>query len=149
MCILEVLTFGTGSRCTQLAFYGFDINRNSNSIYIRRQHDTTVSKWYRLISSADFEYKYLGEFDFKSTATLPSEYTELNIITKVNGYNFCFYINKKELSSATKPYLHGSYWNTNNNYGIHLNASQSSIYFANCAYNTIQDTSAKMRIYYR
>ena len=41
----NVLTFGQPTRCTQIAFYGFETARTSGLIYIRRKHDNDISQW--------------------------------------------------------------------------------------------------------
>jgi len=41
----NVLTFGSTTRCTQVAFYAFTVYAGGGLIYFRRQHDGTVSNW--------------------------------------------------------------------------------------------------------
>lgn len=48
----NVITFGTGTRCTQIAVYGFNIHSH-NTVYIRRQHDNEVSEWVRVTTERD------------------------------------------------------------------------------------------------
>ena len=45
----NVLTFGQPTRCTQVAFYGFEAARTSGLIYIRRKHDTDISQWVQVL----------------------------------------------------------------------------------------------------
>ena len=41
----NVLTFGSTTRCTQVAFYAFTPYTGGGLIYFRRRHDDTVSDW--------------------------------------------------------------------------------------------------------
>lgn len=46
----NVITFGTATRCCQLAFYGFSgATVDQGSIFFRRQHDTSVSPWMKVL----------------------------------------------------------------------------------------------------
>lgn len=45
-----VITFGTATRCTQIAFYAFSsATVDQGSIFFRRQHDTSVSGWVKVL----------------------------------------------------------------------------------------------------
>ena len=44
----NVLTFGTDNRCTQIACYGYLGHGNDNKVWIRTQHDASVSAWKEL-----------------------------------------------------------------------------------------------------
>lgn len=45
-----VITFGTATRCTQIAFYAFSsATVDQGSIFFRRQHDTSVSGWMKVL----------------------------------------------------------------------------------------------------
>lgn len=50
----NVITFGRSNRCTQMAFYGYDINK-TNVFYFRRQHDNNVSSWQQVMTNRNLE----------------------------------------------------------------------------------------------
>ena len=44
----NVLTFGRANRCTQIACYSFLTHNSDNKVWIRTQHDNSVSAWKEL-----------------------------------------------------------------------------------------------------
>ncbi len=47
-----MITFGISNRCTQIAFYGYNVGR-TEVFYFRRQHDNNVTDWQKVITQTD------------------------------------------------------------------------------------------------